>query len=724
MSASAAGSPPSLDSHSTQRFVPIVVQRAVCLDNKERNTTACVWRMLGRFLARERVFWELRISLDIRWTLRSSPLTTALWERYDVVDRGLGMGPDTTTGWTLRIGGRAMRVAATISTAVVFLVLGTGVAWAQNNPPIADAGVDQTVFVGESAGLQGTATDPDGDPIVSWAWAIDSAPTGSSAWFTNANVSDPRFNPDLLGDYVLSLVASDGTDWSLPDTVIVTVIENLPPVAIATADVTSGAPPLTVQFDGTGSYDPEGADLVYYWNFDDGSAASFEEAPSHTFQNPGTYVARLTVYDERYQSDLDTITIFVGTAGNNPPIADAGIDRTIFVGASVILLGSATDPDGDPIVAWAWSIDSAPAGSTAYFNNPNVSQPGFQPDLLGDYVLSLVASDGTDWSLPDTVTISVVENLPPVAVAAATPISGSAPLVVQFDGTGSYDPEGADLAYDWSFGDGPFGSTEASPTYTYTSPGTYVVQFIVFDERWQYDIDTIQIVVTAPNAPPVAAPTATPTSGSAPLTVQFAANASDPNGDDLTYAWDFGDDGTSTEENPSHIYTDPGTYVAWLTVSDGLAEVSESITIIVDSTMDLSVEKLEFIFKKADQLQGDVKLWADIAGPIPAPGDTILVIVDDIVIVEAPFSSFVPADQDDEDDAEEYGDIYKLKADDLRVKIDFYYGTIQVHTWKTILSGLDNDNGVQVEVYFGEAGAEEIVTPEQTGSKKLMYIRP
>ena len=54
---------------------------------------------------------------------------------------------------------------------------------------------------------------------------------------------------------------------------------------------------------------------------------------------------------------------------------------------------------------------------------------------------------------------------------------------------------------------------------------------------------------------------------------------------------------TSNDENPSHIYTDPGTYVAWLAVSDGHYEVAESITIIVDSVMDLSVQKLEFIFK-------------------------------------------------------------------------------------------------------------------------------
>ena len=80
-----------------------------------------------------------------------------------------------------------------------------------------------------------------------------------------------------------------------------------------------------------------------------------------------------------------------------------------------------------------------------------------------------------------------------------------------------------------------------------------------------------------------------PNSGVAPLVVQFAANASDPDGDDLTYSWDFGDSNTSTEADPEHTYTTAGIYEIWLTVSDGELEVTESLLITVDSPVVISV---------------------------------------------------------------------------------------------------------------------------------------
>jgi len=85
------------------------------------------------------------------------------------------------------------------------------------------------------------------------------------------------------------------------------------------------------------------------------------------------------------------------------------------------------------------------------------------------------------------------------------------------------------------------------------------------------------------NHPPVASPTVTPNTGEAPLTVEFAANASDPDEDLLTYAWNFGDplnaDNNSTLENPTHIYDQNGFYHVALDVCDGLATINRSITI-------------------------------------------------------------------------------------------------------------------------------------------------
>ena len=72
------------------------------------------------------------------------------------------------------------------------------------------------------------------------------------------------------------------------------------------------------------------------------------------------------------------------------------------------------------------------------------------------------------------------------------------------------------------------------------------------------------------NRPPLAAINATPGSGAAPLTVSFsAAGSRDPDGDSLTYAWDFGDGATASGVTATHTYTEPGTYTASVSVSDG-----------------------------------------------------------------------------------------------------------------------------------------------------------
>jgi PKD repeat protein len=87
-------------------------------------------------------------------------------------------------------------------------------------------------------------------------------------------------------------------------------------------------------------------------------------------------------------------------------------------------------------------------------------------------------------------------NQPPVAVASADPESGDAPLTVQFSGDGSYDPDGAIVAYAWDFGDGGT-STGANPSYTYANAGTYPATLTVTDDDGATDAAQTTIQVTA-----------------------------------------------------------------------------------------------------------------------------------------------------------------------------------------------------------------------------------
>ena len=175
-------------------------------------------------------------------------------------------------------------------------------------------------------------------------------------------------------------------------------------------------------------------------------------------------------------------------------------------------------------------------------------------------------------------------NQPPVATVGAIPLTGAAPLTVNFSSAGSFDPEGTALSYSWTFGDGGT-STAANPSRIYTNAGVYTARLIVSDGVNATSSPDLTIIATGPptNRPPVAVAVATPSSGPAPLTVAFSSAGSlDPDGTPLSYSWVFGNGVTSSAANPSYTYTSNGTYVARLTVSDGTNSTqSAPITISV-----------------------------------------------------------------------------------------------------------------------------------------------
>jgi glucose/arabinose dehydrogenase/PKD repeat protein len=139
------------------------------------------------------------------------------------------------------------------------------------------------------------------------------------------------------------------------------VSANQPPVAVATANPTSGATPLTVTFDGGGSSDPDGDPITYAWDldgdglYDDSTAVQ----PTHTYTVSGSYTARLRVTDSAGASGIsDPIVI---TAGNTPPtatIASPSGSLTWRVGDVIAFSGSGTDTqDGNlPASALSWSL--------------------------------------------------------------------------------------------------------------------------------------------------------------------------------------------------------------------------------------------------------------------------------------------------------------------------------------------------------------------------------
>lgn len=146
-------------------------------------------------------------------------------------------------------------------------------------------------------------------------------------------------------------------------------------------------------------------------------------------------------------------------------------------------------------------------------------------------------------------------------------------------------------SYNWNFGDGGT-STEEHPTHTFSQNGTYTIKLTAVGEGG-HDLESKEVTVDVP----VPTPTADYNFEVEELTVTFT-NASE---NAVSYEWDFGDNNTSTDENPIHTYTAPGTYNVVLTTigQDGIeAEASLEVTVVNTPTADFTYEadQLKVIF--------------------------------------------------------------------------------------------------------------------------------
>ena len=280
-----------------------------------------------------------------------------------------------------------------------------------NLPPVAAAGEDQTSVHEKLVNLDGSASsDPDQNYPLSYGWVLAATPPGSTTALQNGQTITPIFTPDLAGEYWLSLVVNDSLGCaSAPDTVLISTTNSVP-VADAGADMTVSTLGATVQLFGGSSYDPEGDAIEYTWTLTRKPADSsttlldpLTAAPSFIADVHGDYLASLVVTDAfGAVSQADTVTI---SFDNIKPVANAGGNQSVTVGNTVALDGSASfDANLDPLF-YSWSIVSKPTGSTAQLSSPDTIITSIMTDLTGDYVISLVISDGFVSSEPNNATI-------------------------------------------------------------------------------------------------------------------------------------------------------------------------------------------------------------------------------------------------------------------------------------------------------------------------------
>lgn len=198
----------------------------------------------------------------------------------------------------------------------------------------------------------------------------------------------------------------------------------------------------------------------------------------------------------------------------------------------------------------------------------------------------------------------VTQNLPPNAVVSASPKSGDKPLTVNFDASGSSDPDGTIVNYEWDFdGDGAYdfdSGADATVSYNYTIAGTYAAKVRVTDNDGAKDTASVSggIVVTNPTTPPpanlvpVAVMNEIPSFGNAPLTVNFDGSGSyDTDGTIVKWEWFIDNVTAHVGVSFSHTFSVTGNYSVILEVTDDDGETDR-----VHWTMEVALGSLTLEF--------------------------------------------------------------------------------------------------------------------------------
>lgn len=275
----------------------------------------------------------------------------------------------------------------------------------------------------------------------------------------------------------------------------------------------------------------------------------------------GTYQVKVRAIDsvDNVSAERVNTGITVTRPPNNAPVANA----TVTCNQNVCSFdGRSSTDENAASLTYSWNFGTGQGTATGPIPTKTYNRPG-------TYTPTLTVRD--EWGVD-----SAVFTLP--AITITEPGSNVAPTVTwnyncialacATSSAGTVDPNSGDtISYLWNFGDGTT-STSASPSKTYATTGTYNVTLTVTD-GWG-KATTVAKTITLTEPATNQAPTVAWGQTCNVLACSFnTTGTSDPNGDQIRYAWAFGDGTTSTSAAPSKTYSAPGTYTVTLTVTDG-----------------------------------------------------------------------------------------------------------------------------------------------------------
>ena len=329
---------------------------------------------------------------------------------------------------------------------------------------------------------------------------------------------------------------------------------NTPP----SASFSSGSPVSTNEdfgLDASGSSDPDGDGLTYEWDTD--GDGSYDDAtgvsPGVSKSDDGSYSIGLRVSDGNSGSDTTSGTVNVDNRDPSTGFSVSKSDKVLDVDAS-----GSSDLDGTiQSYEWDWTSDGNYEGSGVTATHSYSSG--------GSYTVKLRLTDNDGATSTETTTVDINNN-PVASITANSPVLTSEDFGL--DASASSDPDGDSLGYEWDLdNDGSYDdATGVTPSKSESDDGSYSVGLKVSDGNG--GADTTSDTVNVDNRDPSSSFSASSTSVLTDEKVDLNDGSSDQDGSISSYNWDFGDSTTSTTRNPSHSFSDDGTYTISLTVTD------------------------------------------------------------------------------------------------------------------------------------------------------------
>ena len=354
-----------------------------------------------------------------------------------------------------------------------------------------------------------------------------------------SDLNSPSPTVVLENSETLRVSATSAIGCTSP-TLEIPILVNATPIAEAGPDgFACGDEPL--QLDGSLTFlgeKPDSSEIIISWTPDLGLSPADILDPLVTPEQSTLYFLTISQGNCR-TTDSVLIDLFLGVS------AEASADTNLVCGGTEVLL-SVVGGNGSPRYSW---------GPAEYLDDPSSAQPIATPDTTTTFVVSL---EEQGCSAVDSITIEVRPGPIGTLEASATSICPS--TAVDFM---ALTQEVDELL--WDFGNGT-SSTEMAPSYTYDTPGTYVVSLQGRTTEGCWGIaDQLQVeVLETGSASFRSDPDAGTTIVAEDLTVSFIDESSGA----TSYEWNFGDGDSSMMANPSHTFEKEGNYEIVLTITD------------------------------------------------------------------------------------------------------------------------------------------------------------